>query len=136
MTDNEIIKALECCDNCFCEECSYKPKLHNCREELCHDAVDLINRQKAEINRLNLKLEAVQEAKDQIEKDVFNAEMNLDGLLEHISKAKSEAIRGFAERLKKTMISTRCDKSGYCHYVTEDCEIDNLVKEMVGDGDD
>lgn len=21
MNDNEIIKALECCDNCFCDEC-------------------------------------------------------------------------------------------------------------------
>lgn len=52
MTDDEIVKALDCCDNCFCDECAYKSKLFHCKEDLCHDALDLINRQKAEIERL------------------------------------------------------------------------------------
>lgn len=56
MTDNEIIKALECCDGSFdrCEECP----LDNVSQdklrcwELEKSALDLINRQKAENERL------------------------------------------------------------------------------------
>ena len=52
MTDNEIIKALECCvNNQYCWLCILKD-----REDDCHDisksALDLINRQKTEIERL------------------------------------------------------------------------------------
>ena len=57
MTDNEIIKALECCSKPvieeYCSECPY----HLGGQENCHkllgDILDLINRQKAEIERLN-----------------------------------------------------------------------------------
>ena len=53
MTDNEIIKALECCvNNQYCWLCILKD-----REDDCHDilksALDLINRQNAEIEKLN-----------------------------------------------------------------------------------
>lgn len=54
MTDNEIIKALECCfnnnGNCT-EEC---PLRHNneCWKILSSSTLDLINRQQAEIERL------------------------------------------------------------------------------------
>ena len=55
MSDNEIIKALECCgkpvDENSCSECPY-----HCYEEDCHkllpQAIDLINRQQAEIKTL------------------------------------------------------------------------------------
>lgn len=55
MTDNEIIKALECCKKTICVGC---PNFHNdkgilwCKEELQSETLDLINRQKAEIERL------------------------------------------------------------------------------------
>lgn len=55
MTDNEIIKALECCSEhkTFCNECSYKNKtVEYCDGDLCKDAVALIKRQKADIERL------------------------------------------------------------------------------------
>lgn len=56
MTDNEIIKALECCTDEWyenCNECPYSIDTVSCeRMKLLEDSLDLINRQKAEIERL------------------------------------------------------------------------------------
>lgn len=54
MTDNEIIKALECCSTRGdCNKCSrYTIPYPTCKEQLCKDACYLINRQKAEIEFL------------------------------------------------------------------------------------
>lgn len=53
MTDNEIIKALECCtDELYenCNECPYSTDTLSCeRLKLLEDSLDLINRLKAEI---------------------------------------------------------------------------------------
>lgn len=57
MTDNEIIKALECCinNNGICEDCHLLNKRNSsieCTNELMRDALDLINRQKVEIEKM------------------------------------------------------------------------------------
>ena len=46
MTDNEIIKALECCINDNCDSCpdSIANSVGNCERNLRRDALDLINR--------------------------------------------------------------------------------------------
>ena len=55
MTDNEIIKALECCNVCsfpeYCGECPYVEctTKKGCVDEMLTDALDLINRQQSEI---------------------------------------------------------------------------------------
>lgn len=57
MTDNEIIKALECLTggfNILCHECAFNGKFP-CRENAAKAALDLINRQKAEIEELQEK---------------------------------------------------------------------------------
>lgn len=60
MTDNEIIKALECCQTQYaknCEKCPYerykKPCISaiTCSSQMRADLLDLINRQRAEIER-------------------------------------------------------------------------------------
>lgn len=73
MTDNEIIKALECCRDCKCKECPcYNKETDGCKEIDEQDILDLINRQKktieiadkmveslkAEVKRLQKKREA------------------------------------------------------------------------------
>ena len=61
MTDNDIIKALECCLTLsvqVCPECTYYRKEH-CSSTLIQDTIDLINRQKADIERLKYNLKAV-----------------------------------------------------------------------------
>lgn len=55
MTDNEIMKALGCCVKLDCKKCNLKTRFKtatNCRNDLLVTALDLINRQKAEIERL------------------------------------------------------------------------------------
>ena len=52
MTDNEIIKALECCVNADCENCPSKTICDSDTERLVVKVFDLVNRQKAEIERL------------------------------------------------------------------------------------
>ena len=136
------------------------------------DALDLINRQQAEIERkhkivcdyaqaartieLYLKefcdkklpydemiADASRKASAEIERlqKAGNEAVNCFNRMETLYKikckeletAKTEAIKEFAERLKKTMIATHKTVDGYCRYETEDYYIDNLVKEMVGD---
>ena len=117
MNDNEIIKALECCTVCSsietCGECPYVecPTRKGCVGEMVKDALDLINRQKAEIERL-------QNAYKQCawERDIF---------LDELKTAKSEAIKDFAERLKEE--ATVDDDSTWW---VANIDIDNLVKEM------
>ena len=72
MTDEQIIKALECCIyDTTCQECPYN-KLSTCIEVRHKNLLGVINRQKAEIDRLEQELE----------------------------QAKLEAIKEFAVRLK------------------------------------
>ena len=58
MTDNEIIKALEyCINNNTCKGCPYSGK--GCYIPLKKNSLDLINRQQAEIERLNTQRDKV-----------------------------------------------------------------------------
>ena len=107
-TDNEIIKALECCrtiDGNDCSACPYHGKRYEigsggCSNHLVNDALALINRQKASIQEvitLNSKLEA-ENAKLQRLLDFYEETSGN-------KKAKSEAIKEFAERLCEGRVS-------------------------------
>lgn len=71
MTDNEIIKALKCCatdDGDDCSQCPYgnivyKPGNGGCVNRCRKDALDLINRKKAEIEQeiKEIKSKAIKE---------------------------------------------------------------------------
>ena len=56
MTDNKIIRALECCNKSDngkgCFKCPYRQYCPDCLRRRNEDTIDLINRQKAEIERL------------------------------------------------------------------------------------
>ena len=127
MTDNEIIKALECCtDESYenCNECPYSIDTLSCeRIKLLEDSLDLINRQQAEIEQW---------------KEEANRYQNLWCIAtDDIFKAKSEAIKEFAEKLKNK-IKTECNPYGkptfdYDTSVSIMHYIDNLVKEIVSD---
>lgn len=57
MTDEQIIKALECCNKCDngkgCFGCPYRQYCPDCLRRRNEDTIDLINRQKEEIQRLD-----------------------------------------------------------------------------------
>ena len=117
MTDNEIIKALECCgrkhnekNDTYCKECQFKSYLP-CVAFLCDRTIDLINRQKAEIERLR------EIANPKCQKCVSRT----------IECAKSEAIKEFAERLK----SKRQWDTEFENMFVFDTDIDNILKEMM-----
>ena len=91
MTDNEIIKALRLHQQTgvnSCDECPYKGKM--CNIILTRDALDLINRQKAEIEMLQ---KAIKVQDIMIEQQDYK-----------LKQAKSEAIKEFAKRVKKVII--------------------------------
>ncbi len=134
MTDNEIIKALVCCIAPKCGEC---PIFNNseirrvpgrCVVTLEKNALDLINRQKAEIERLQellngWKTEAYKVAD---EKDKLYCEA-----VERVKTTKAEAIKEFAQKAVINLAENYSNE--YCHWI--DDTIDNLVREMVGDSE-
>ena len=155
MTDNEIIKALECCvwvrslSDCLksgCparkrEGCSYFLRTDDDFEgiifvELIKDAIDLINRQKAEIERLTSG-KCVYLSDDEI------TEYCVEGPCPNYkteAEIKAEAYKEFAEKVSKLICDNTYpdfDKDGKAVNIWNAKEgykqIDNLLKEMVGD---
>ena len=130
MTDNEIIKALECCSTgetyADCEKngcplylgitmgCKYIDK----ENQLYSDALDLINRQKAEIETLkgSTIVSTIMESQ-RIKRE-----------------AKAEAYKEFAERLNEKAQIADCFDS--YNMVVGTHFIDNLLKEMVDETND
>ena len=122
MTDEQIIKALECCtQNVGCNGCPFVNSTdikyrggYACAETMRKSALNLINRQKEEIERLNIELQFMRNASNSYKI--------------HYETTKSEAIKEFAERLKIFIIPQKAD--GYTREIVLKRDIDNLVKEM------
>ena len=126
LTDSEIIKALECCsNNVLYEQCvgcpyeKYLDKGHTCIIKATKNALDLINRQKAEIEELDYKLGALlcYVTNGKLSKSTYPlATMTTavdDAITDDCNDAKSEAVKEFAQRVKD--------------------DIDNLLNELVGE---
>lgn len=115
MTDNEIIKALECCTDdskgiTQCAICPYQTKDKDyCVADLLEQSLSLINRQKAEIERLSNHIQEGIDLAKQIP--------------EMVALALAEAIKEFAERLKAKF--DPYDADYYCYAF-----VDDVVKEM------
>ena len=121
MTDNEIIKALECCKKDDCDNCPND--FGNCYANLAACSLDLINRKQAENEELRIENQSLRSAANSYKL--------------HYNKARAEAIKEFAERLKNGC-AFECNVSlGYGRPCYEDAipiiAINNLVKEMAGD---
>lgn len=63
LTDEQIVKALELCTTIktseACDECPFKRKCRDDNDILEKEALNLINRQKANIDNLNIELKAM-----------------------------------------------------------------------------
>lgn len=150
MTDNEIIKALECCSsrkNCE-ENCPYfelKENFFECVLVSTSDAIDLIRRQKEKIDSLEkiqqsnsstyYKLQCYStelQAKIDRLKEISTKRFN-EFATEYDNAIKAEAIKAFAARLQENVTFHIDDCGEFVSYV--DCrDIRNLVKEMAGAG--
>lgn len=125
-TDEQIIEALKCCiaqENCeevSCEICPYD-KVYDCKEVMLKNVLDIFNRKNAENERLKAKILV----KDNIN-DYNTAQLRI--AREELRTAKSNAIKEFAERLKKHSFVDNLSLDGKETVYVDD--IDNLVKEM------
>ena len=104
MIDKEIIKALECCGNIVdstCKGCVYHETYNaSCVVRLMRDALDLINRQQAEIDRYKGVIKI-------LEKDV--------------AAARNEGVKELAHQLidkAEKGIVWACDVVDLCHDLT------------------
>lgn len=151
MTDNEIIKALECCAiKNDCKGCYFDTHEAEdiCAREVVKNAFDLINRQQAEIERLKdevskARRKALLEASSKFAghsdyhgntilcKLICMSEGKEVGIAKPLDKStiKSEAVREFADRVKMAFYY-KFDEQLTLMIANK---IDNLVKEMVGD---
>ena len=154
MTDNEIIKALECCIHSCCVGCPCADDdANSCNYDKKY-VLDLINRQKAEIEELrsdkiiaethernvrNLFTDCVKqleearaeikELKDILEKVPTNAyDLQVEASEKLENQIKSEAIKEFADRVKRKRIALTSEEPVYDLFKVG--AIDNLVKEM------
>ena len=151
MTDDEIVQALK----------------HDAISEFDHWVIDLINRQKAEIETYSQNIKQltsdhrilqqsfdnvkglyekekakVEKAKEKciaLMKELQTAKIEIERLqhknaeLQHeILSCKSEAVKEFAERLKRNYEKPLFYIGGYNDFIRT---VDNLVKEMAGDAE-
>ncbi len=124
MTDNEIKKALESCIAPKCGEC---PIFNNseirkvpgrCVHTLEKEAFDLINRQKAEIERLQGDNEKLKKANTFLAIEIFHTKI---AAVKEFAAGLKDEYKDFDETHNQIFYSSLCSA------------IDNLVKEMVGE---
>ena len=125
MTDNEIIKALEHCasgtGSDACNGCPFdiSNECTNNGNAIYEHSLDLINRQKAEIER----------QKEYCSKCAERTTKAMIGLQETLGTARAEAIKEFAERLKERAYLDGA-VSITQEMVVDVRDVDDLVEEM------
>lgn len=161
MTDNEIIKALECCANGKCGECPLFKE--DCGDDIiCKIALDLINRQNAEIERLRKEVNLVSIQFQDLQERYEEAQAKIDKLKEcpkcvyeydgeimeycvqgpcsnfkTVEQVKSEAYKECLAKVKN-YIKTHCNPYGKPDFDYDTSIkilnfIDNILKEVVGE---
>ena len=144
MNDNEIIKALECCGNIVdstCKGCVYHETYNaSCVVRLMRDALDLINRQKAEIERLKHRKTELQirnqelqhEKSEAIKEFQHKSESILIKLYEEYhriaNKPNNAWFKRFTKEENEMFYQGRAEAIWECISVNRD-----IVKEVVGD---
>ena len=143
MTDNEIVKAMDILEKheffggqrAGRELWSKKPVDVQDRdvEDFAKDIAyikDLINRQKAEIERLQCEIKEKTETIVFLKDQVVGWSIDFRNIKNKVETAKAEAIKEFAERLKKEVAGWYYDFADFDDTMDALTEIDNLVKEM------
>ena len=124
MTDNEIIKYLEQTIDKY-----NKNEIFVDNIRLDKLSLDLIKRRQAEIERLR-SVQLVQANRiAELRSTKFEQINVIQNLKQQLITSKSEAVKEFAERLKKVWFDNGYESPD----VDFEDFVDNLVKEMVGD---
>jgi hypothetical protein len=116
MTDNEIIKALECLSGklMLCGDCKYSDHYHygECQQAAARDVLDLINRQKAEIECLNKEVKFLTSANENLSSDLTSAKAEIERLEAEVDKQYEQA--------EADILANMADGGMSCHWcITE-----------------
>lgn len=132
MTDEQIIKALEThlSNEGECSECAYFENIGSCVGIMHKDLYDLINRQKAEVENQSENFKRLVAEHRKLQTDYSSMQSTLAKMSMGVEQAKAEAIKEFAEAFKVKFAKERYRDN----YVIDDEMLDNLVKEMAGEG--
>ena len=136
MTDNEIIKALECCSKQYAcnEECPLCDidNIAYCIPTLLGNTLDLINRQKAEIERLQQPV-FIMERREMTDEEIkrFQKQPAILTITPSDKTRRNEAIKEFAERFEDEM-----GEDFFNHYPFVLTALDNIVADMTEGGVD
>lgn len=142
MTDNEIKKALQIhIYRGDCKECAYaKFPVGTCEKEMHKDALDLINRQKAEVESLKIANEKLYDVNKHQEAEIIEQSsliLSLSSIKTSvINSARAESVKEVVERLHKHISDFREKREMVMLPYTEaallciEKHIDNLVKEF------
>ena len=136
-TDKQIVKALECCQShtiTDCRDCPNRASGDNCVNELMRNALDLINRQKVEIEEFEVERKKLQDRIVslfneneglQTELQIYKQNrMTLYERIELVEKTRIKTVKEFAERVINLIYS-----ADDINPITE-WQIDNIVTEM------
>ena len=131
MTDNEIVKALD-----WCEQFENNIVFKGSGDEKCIQALQMMMVMKHALRNYHSQKAEIERCQKVAEKVLLEVRKAKELYYKDISTAKAEAIKEFAERLKD-----ECDvRDGFGWFEIEAeeflCLIDNLVKEMVGDNNE
>ena len=138
MTDKDIIKALECCIEMQCTKCPMN--YDDCEERdfdsLVKRAIQVFNRQKAEIEHRKKHKKVFDSLYDDLLKDNKRLKENNKAIMQTIADVRTEAIKEFAERLKEQR-HTLLPPIGYPidenDWIVHREDIDDVEKEMLGE---
>ena len=138
-TDEQIIKALKCCvqvDTDVCDVCPLYDKESGCLEvDIRVPALNLINRLKAENEKLTIELKAMRGSANSYKSEVERLEAQHREMCIGMKVLKKKALKEFAERFREKASSSVMSCQGYEIYETKQYQIsavdfDNLLEEM------
>ena len=138
MTDNEIIHTWSLCqleDSQVCETCPLGQSYPWCDEVLQKETLDLINRQKAEIEKLKKENEILSQNADTAFQDGLNEAQEL--YAEQIkAEIKAEAYKECVGKVKENSNKMDLVCSGALvrrDYTITEQKLDTLLKELAGE---
>ena len=130
MTDNEIVKALECCMGCACKGCPYdgdaKIEADVCINELVIDSLKLINRQKEEIDRLQCEIKEKTETIVFLKDQAVGWSIDFCNIKNKVKTAKTEAIKEFGAKFAETAVYLYITRK---YEINED-DLNRIAKEL------
>lgn len=140
LTDEEIIKALDGADLFLRDRVNCEPAPLNDYDKdilldiakTCDNAVAIINRQKAEIEKLKEENNNYQELLTHEKGGNIALRVMYDKVSKNIKTAKTEAYKEFAEKLKARTTVTAHGFGDDRYDLINDDFIEKILKEMVG----